>query len=228
MQERAKVLHIDDNADLLNVYETFLSTEFDITTACTPKEIRKALKTQKFDALLLDVHMPTIDGSDVLKLLRSNSGHDNVVVLALSGDNETNTKVNYLKLGISDYISKYTSQEELILRIKNGLKKVILEKTINIGNLALDTSRFTVQVDRTPISLTLTEYKLLIYLLTSSNEFICRDSAVEYVWNDTTTSKSALNTHLFNLKNKLDGWNYDIKSVRQKGITIEEKQEFSL
>jgi DNA-binding response OmpR family regulator len=115
--------------------------------------------------------------------------------------------------------------EEIIVRINNGISKFKNRHEFKKGNLSLNKYHLRVNVNDNDkeIPLTLIEYKLLLFIIENDGKIASREETIKYVWGKELISKNVLNTHLFNLKQKLEEWNFEIKSIRFKGIVINSK-----
>jgi DNA-binding response OmpR family regulator len=113
--------------------------------------------------------------------------------------------------------------EEIIVRINNGISKFKNRHEFKKGNLSLNKYHLRVNVNDKEIPLTLIEYKLLLFIIENDGKIASREETIKYVWGKELISKNVLNTHLFNLKQKLEEWNFEIKSIRFKGIVINSK-----
>ncbi len=114
-----RVLLTDDNAVNRQVVKLFLAPQgCDVTEATNGKEALDALARQPFDIVLLDVHMPVMDGQEAIRRIRATTaGWASVPVIALTADAMSGDRERYLALGMTDYVSKPVDQRELIARM---------------------------------------------------------------------------------------------------------------
>jgi signal transduction histidine kinase/ActR/RegA family two-component response regulator len=114
-----RVLLTDDNAVNRQVVKLFLAPQgCDVTEATNGKEALDALARQPFDIVLLDVHMPVMDGQEAIRRIRASSAPwATVPVIALTADAMSGDRERYLALGMSDYVSKPVDQRELVARM---------------------------------------------------------------------------------------------------------------
>jgi len=114
-----RVLLTDDNAVNRQVVKLFLAPQgCDVTEATNGKEALDALARQPFDIVLLDVHMPVMDGQEAIRRIRASGGPwAQVPVIALTADAMSGDRERYLALGMTDYLSKPIDQRELVARM---------------------------------------------------------------------------------------------------------------
>ena len=113
-----RVLLTDDNAINRQVIKLFLAPQgCDISEATNGKEALDAIARNDFDIVLLDVHMPVMDGKEAIQRLRNNPRWANLPVIALTADAMSGDREKYLALGMTDYISKPVDQRELIAKM---------------------------------------------------------------------------------------------------------------
>lgn len=126
-KDKHHILVVDDDARLRSLLERFLrENEFVVSGAKDAQEAREFLEQYKFDLLIVDVMMPNENGIEFLKSLRL---ENNVPVIMLTAMGETSDRILGLESGADDYLAKPFEPQELILRIKNILKRTPVEKS---------------------------------------------------------------------------------------------------
>ena len=135
------------------------------------------------DLVLLDVMLPGLSGTEVLRRLRKTS---QIPVILLTARDGVMDRVSGLDLGADDYITKPFFIEELLARIRVALRKKGRSTTVsdvkNLGKLSLSTARHEVTYDGHPVELTSKEFALLDYLLTNQGIVMSRDVLLDKVW----------------------------------------------
>ena len=133
------ILIIDDDDKIRNLLKDFLiSNNFLVSTAINGEEALKKINIINFDVLILDIMMPGIDGYELTKIIRSSSL---VPIIHLTAMGDTDNVIQGLEIGADDYLSKPFEPKELLLRIKNILKKTntkSFKDQIQINNLVLN------------------------------------------------------------------------------------------
>ena len=170
---KIKIAVVEDNQTNIDLIRYQLDAAgFDIFVEKTGKKGIKMIKEKEPDLVLLDIGLPDIDGFELCKVLRSDVKTKNYPIIMLTARIEDNDRIEGLKLGADDYITKPYNAEELVLRIKNLLRRAEKYKgdgsIISIKGLSIDINKREVQINKKPISLTFSEYQILIMLVAVS------------------------------------------------------------
>lgn len=175
------------------------------------------LENGNYDALILDIMMPKLDGLSVLRQLRSNGNH--IPVLMLTARSEVDDKVLGLDSGANDYLAKPFSTKELLARIramtrnKNGQGNVLLQK----GNITLNCASFELSSPCGSIRLPNKEYQMLELLLRAPSSLISAERFLEVIWGyDSDVETNVVWVHISRLRKKLDELGADIKIVASR------------
>ena len=203
-----RVLLIDDDEQLgppLSAY--FQRFELQLTQAVTPSEALERLRGGDFDAVILDVMLPGLDGWQLLQIIRRKS---QVPVLFLTARDQVEDRVRGLELGADDYLVKPFSPRELVARLRALLRRAKSESEpqrsrVEYGPLEIDLAGHKVFVDGTEVDLTASEYKLLTTLSRYPGRVYSRMELVEKVLGyDFEGYERAIDSHIKNLRAKLD------------------------
>ena len=167
--------------------------------------MRMAFDT-KPDLIILDIMMPCWTGLDILEELRKRG--ESVPVLILSARNTTPDKVEGLKMGADDYMTKPFDLPELIARIEVMLRRQQTEKErlppLTFGNVRIDRAGRTVQVQGKPVQLSAREFDLLCMLAEAPNTVFSRDTILERIWGwDYEGTARTVDNFIANLRKKL-------------------------
>jgi DNA-binding response OmpR family regulator len=159
----------------------------------------------EYDAIVLDLLLPKMDGWSVLKRLRErgNASH----VLILSAKDRVEDRVQGLRLGADDYLVKPFSFDELVARIDALTRRAKARKNpeIVIGSIAIDTVRKTVTKDGTPVEMTAREYRLLEYLAFHRGQPVSRGEIEDHIYAaDRQVLSNAVDSAICALRAKLD------------------------
>jgi heavy metal response regulator len=161
--------------------------------------------TNEYDAILLDVMLPKMDGIALCTKLRSD---DNLTpILMLTAKDAIKDKVRGLDAGADDYLTKPFAFEELLARIRSLLrKKSLQQKTrFQVDDLILDTITHTVTRSGVEIPLSVKEYALLEYLMRNAGSVITRTMIAEHVWDiNFETFTNVIDVYINYLRNKID------------------------
>lgn len=166
---------------------------------------RILLYHKEYDAIILDLSLPGMDGMTLTKSLRAENITTPVIIL--TGNGETKNKVALLNAGADDYVVKPFSSEELIARIASVLRRPeTAQKVIHsVGDITIDTSAHIISVKNKEIPLTLKEYSLLECFLRRPGDVFTREELCSQVWDfNAMTMSNVLDVHMKNLRKKLE------------------------
>lgn len=224
----AKVLVVDDEPDAVELVSFNLKAAgYEVVTADDGNEAVKRARQHVPDLVLLDVMLPEVDGLEVCKLLRRDPVTAGVPIIMLTAKAAEIDRVLGLELGADDYMTKPFSPRELVLRVKNLLKRrqAADEKleTLSIGDLFIDIPRHLVTVAKKRIDLTATEFKLLTTLAMRRGRVQSREQLLRDVWEyDNIIDTRTVDTHMRRLREKLGGACRYLDTVRGVGYRFVE------
>lgn len=184
--------------------------------------------TYDYDLVILDILLPGIGGTDVLRGLRQVNA--NVPVLMLTARDALADKVENFEAGADDYLTKPFAFAELLVRVKALLRRGAVNRAnvLRAGDLELDRLSQTVKRGGQKIELTSKEYALLEYLMTNAGRVLSRTMIIEHVWDQSFDSvTNIVDVYVRHLRNKIDDpfERKLIRTVRGVGYSIcDEKQ----
>jgi heavy metal response regulator len=179
--------------------------------------------TNEYDAILLDIMLPKMDGFTLCTKLRS---EDNLTpILMLTAKDAIKDKVRGLDAGADDYLTKPFAFEELLARIRSLLrKKSLQQKTrFQVDDLMMDTITHTVSRGESEIQLSVKEYSLLEYLMRNTGSVVTRTMIAEHVWDiNFDTFTNVIDVYISYLRNKIDRGHETklIHTVRGRGYVL--------
>ena len=224
----AKILVVDDEPDALELVSFNLKAAgHDVVTAQDGQEALKKARQTVPDLILLDVMLPEVDGMEVCKLLRRDAATSSIPIIMLTAKAGEIDRVLGLELGADDYITKPFSPRELMLRVKNILRRrqgpeEKLEQ-FTIGDLMIDVPRHLVTVARKRVDLTATEFKLLTTLASRRGRVQSREQLLKDVWEyDNLIDTRTVDTHMRRLREKLGAACRYLDTVRGVGYRFVE------
>lgn len=188
-------------------------------------EALEYLASGNYDAVILDVMMPRLDGFQVLQQLRS--GGSTVPVLMLTARSEVDDKVLGLDSGANDYLTKPFSTRELLARLRaiTRTQTAQADSCLHFGNITLNQAACTLSGPGGSCRLSGKEYQLMELLLRNPGQLLSAERLLERVWGFNTEAESnVVWVYLSYLRKKLTtlGANIQIKAVRGLGYTLEE------
>ncbi|MGI8752019.1 MAG: response regulator transcription factor [Acidimicrobiales bacterium] len=229
MNAVTRVLVVDDEehiAELVGVALRF--SGFDVTTALNGRDALAEVRRARPDLVVLDVMLGDLDGFEVARRIREADGSANrLPVIFLTARDTTFDKVTGLGLGGDDYVTKPFSVEELLARVQAVLRRSgggSDSHRMAFADLALDEDTREVWRGERSIELTVTEYRLLHYLLLNARRVLSRTQILEQVWEyDFAGNAGVLETYISYLRHKIDdGETPLIHTVRGVGYTLRE------
>lgn len=206
-----KVLVVDDEEHITELVKMGLSMNgFEVERASTGRGALEAIEKNRPDLVVLDVMLPDLSGFAVTKRLRQSEGAGTrTPIIFLTARDATADKVEGLRLGSDDYMTKPFSIEELVERVKAVLRRssgaLPDAERLSFADLEMDLSTRDVWRAGRFIELTPTEYKLLHYLLANARRVLTRDQILEHVWEyNFAGNASVLETYISYLRQKVD------------------------
>jgi two-component system, OmpR family, response regulator len=219
-----RVLLIDDDARLAELLEGYLAPQGVVLAHASGGQAGlAALAAGGFDAILLDVMMPGIDGLAVLRKLREAGHRIPVIMLTARGDEAD--RVVGLELGADDYVAKPFSPRELLARLRAVMRRAqpdaVAEK-LSAAGITVDTGAREAWIDGKPVELTGLEIDLLIALLRRAGRVVPRAALLELAGRaDVTVGERAVDVHISRLRKKLgDDPPTRIRTVRGVGYVL--------
>ena len=226
----AKILGVDDEIAISTLLKYNLEENgYDVTVASDGQTAYDLAKQESFDAILLDLMLPVIDGMTLLKNLRQDKVSTPVILVTAKGDEFD--RVFGLELGADDYITKPFSPREVVARVKAVLRRsqvdhqVLAESdVIKVQNVVIDDNKKVVTRDNQILTLTPREYELLLYFAHRIGRVIDRETILTAVWGYEFTGESRMvDMHISNLREKIETNPKSpqlLKTVRGFGYTL--------
>ena len=183
-----RILLVEDEEHLRDTIKLNLELEgYSVTAVADGLDALNSIKESRFNLVILDIMIPSINGLDVCERIRLENR--DTPVLILSAKNTSDDRVKGLKLGANDYLTKPFNLEELLLRvnilIKSGLKGTENEKELykyRFGENEIDFSTFLVTNNKGSFQITKRETMLLKLLVEKKNQVVSREQILEKVW----------------------------------------------
>lgn len=222
-----KVLVVEDDRSLSRAIGAGLRKfGYAVDLAKDGEEALLAAHVHEYDAIVLDLNLPKLDGIGVLKEIRKTD--QEIKVLILSARSEVEDKIAGLDTGANDYMAKPFHFRELEARLRALLRRkfVLAETRISHGDLHVDTALRQVYARDRLVELTRKEYGILAYLLLHKGRTIGAEEIIEHVWDSRADPFSnSFKVHLNSLKKKLSARLGDrevIKNIRGIGYYVAE------
>lgn len=245
MSKETTILAVDDEPDILGLLRyNLVKAGFNVIVAVDGPEAIKVARGSLPDLILLDIMLPNMEGTEVLKVLKSDDVTAKIPVIMLTAKGEEVDRIVGFELGSEDYITKPFSPRELILRVKAVLKRLGGagtrevtgevsgsgadegggEETLSYRGISIDLSAHKVKAGGVEIELTATEFRLLQELIGSKGKVLSRDRLLDRVWGtECFVTPRTVDTHVRRLRGKLGPEGGAIETVRGVGYRLSEE-----
>jgi len=218
-----KILLVEDDSSVRNILKMSLEAEgFTVDDAEDGELGSYRGRTNEYDIVILDNVLPKKQGKQVCEEIRAIGKH--MPILMLSVKSEVLEKVELLKCGVDDYMTKPFSFEELLARIHTLLRrpKRVEETIIKIADIELNSERCSVTRNNQRIYLTKKEFSLLEILMKNKNQVVTRGQIMEHAWeSDSNPFSNTVDAHILNLRKKLgDKTKQLIQNIPGRGYSM--------
>ena len=204
----SKILIVEDERKIARFLELELTHEgYEVTTCGDGRTGLETAQSWKPDLLILDLMLPELSGIEVCRRLRQTS---DLPIIMLTAKDDVSDKVMGLDMGADDYMTKPFAIEELLARIRVGLKKhraaaPAAQQVLTAGPLTLDPGSYTVTFSGQPVALTKKEFDLLRYLMQHAGQAVSRDALLTDVWGyDYAGDTNVVDVYIRYLRHKID------------------------
>ncbi|MCI5629469.1 MAG: response regulator transcription factor [Clostridium sp.] len=198
------ILLVDDEIKITEVINAYLDKEgYNTFIAHDGQKALELFTQEEFDLVILDRMLPDISGEEICKRIRETSL---VHIIMLTAKTEDDDKIDGFNLGCDDYVCKPFNVKELVLRIKAVFRKIEKEEIIKVGDeTEVNTLSHEVKIRGTEVSLTNTEYKILLLLVNNQKKIFTREELLELVTEDHYEKfDRIIDVHIKNLRQKIE------------------------
>jgi len=205
-EQKDKILIVEDNKDVNTMLAEVLSDKrYEVSSAYNGIDGLEKIKNQEYDLILLDIMLPYKSGDEILKEVRKFS---EVPIIIISAKDMIGTKIDLLKMGADDYITKPFDLDEVVARVETNLRRSKrqgeVEKVFRYKDLAFDDNAKRITVNTIELELTAKECQIIELLLKSRGRVFTKANLYETIWQDAYLGDdNAVKTHISNLRSKL-------------------------
>ncbi|MDA8241753.1 MAG: response regulator [Nitrospiraceae bacterium] len=222
MTYQEKILVVDDEPDIVELVAYNLQKEgFIVSSASDGEDALAKIREEKFDFIILDLMLPGMPGMEICRVLRNDPKTKNLPIIMLTAKGEEVDKILGLEVGADDYLTKPFSPRELLARIRAVMRRTSGkkedEKVIRIGDLTINKETYTVTKRDLPLSLSSTEFRLLLYLVEKKGKVFNRDQLLDAVWKDEAfVEPRTVDVHVRRLRTQIEDDPANPKYLRTK------------
>ncbi len=209
MKENVSVLVVEDDVDINNLLCRILNKEgYSVRAAFSGSEANMCLEQYDFQLLLLDLMLPAISGEELISQIRKAKTMPIIVISAKLGQD---AKIEALRLGADDFISKPFDVNEVIARVEAQLRRYMVfsaakenQRILRYKELTLNPETVEVRIKDQPIVLTAREFAILELMMSHQSKVFTKANLFEHVWNEEFLGDdNTVNVHISNLRSKL-------------------------
>lgn len=222
-----KILVIEDDKHLNKAICEMLNSIAETSSIYDGEQAMYAAEQNIYDLIILDVMLPNVDGFTILKKIRQTS---NVPVIMLTAKDSIQDKVNGLKLGADDYMTKPFYRNELIARVNALLRRYnnnFMDMKIVFKDMVFDLSQKSVSINGEKLEISGKSYDILEYLVRNKEMIITKEQLFNRIWGfESETIWSVVEVYVSNLRKLLKKYNYHtyLKTLRNVGYMWSEKE----
>jgi len=201
------ILIVEDEVRIVKLVRDYLErASYDVLTACDGETALTLARREQPDLIILDLMLPGVDGLDVCRRLRQESG---VPIIMLTARVEEADRIVGLELGADDYVTKPFSPRELVARVRATLRRVNghLEPStiIRAADVELDTASMACTLAGEPVDLTPTEFQLLVTMVRQPGRIFSREQLLEAIHGIAFDGYDrSVDSHIKNLRRKIE------------------------
>jgi DNA-binding response OmpR family regulator len=202
-----RVLVVEDHCDIAeNIQEYLTARAYEIDVVPSGEDALQRLGAQRYDAVVLDLLLPGIDGLTLCRQLRAEL-QIHAPILMLTAKDLVSDKVTGFEAGADDYLVKPFSLLELEARLKALVRRSAAQpapQVLRIGPLRYDPNTLTAERDGTPIKLNPSTRRILMLLMQNSHRVVTREELEHELWPDEPPEGDVLRAHMYALRNAID------------------------
>ena len=206
-ESTSMILLVEDHKDIAEMVTAYFENRgFLVDYAADGVTGLHLAVSNSYDAIILDLMLPGMDGTDVCRKLRTEARRDTPVIMLTARDT-LDDKISGLETGADDYLIKPFDIKELEARVRSLIRRhkgEIAKEIYSIGDLTVDTATLSVKRAGKELNMTPTGLKILTVLMRASPAVVSRREVERQVWGDILPDSDTLRSHLYNLRKVID------------------------
>ncbi|MGL5351826.1 MAG: response regulator transcription factor [Clostridium sp.] len=214
------ILVVEDDADINGLLCNILKKEdYNVRSAYSGTEAKMCMEHYDYDLIILDLMLPGASGEELIDEIRKIK---NMPIIVISAKTAQEDKINVLKLGADDFISKPFDINEVIARVQAQLRRYkdfsiskSKDSRLKYKNIILDSEARQISINNNEIALTVREFSILELLISNPHKVFTRANLFETVWeNEFLGDDNTVNVHVSNLRSKLSKADKDTEYIQ--------------
>ena len=217
------IYSIEDDKNIAHLIKVALTKQgYIVETFYDGESFMKKFNEKKPDLILLDMMLPKIQGSEILKMIRDDDKNDDIQIIIVSANRMVMDKVDGLDLGADDYIEKPFDILELMSRVNSKARRFYKKQRIICGELTIDIGKHEFYKNNELIELTNKEFEIVKLLIQKNGNVVSREEIFNCIWGSGVLESRTIDMHIKSLRTKInDNDGLIIKSVYGIGYKIE-------
>ncbi len=221
---KAEIAYIDDNQLNLDCMSLYLAEEFSVHSFLNGHDFLVTYDSSSYTAIILDIHMPIINGFSLYEKIIAHPHYNGCPIFFFSSDESDEARLRSFHLGAVDFLSRTIKAEEMLIRLKSRIQFYEKHRSIvEFTNIRVNLTLLKAFLNDRELPLTFIEFKILCLMLRSYPEGISKELLIHEVWRAEHVLDATIYTHLSNLNNKLQDWDYEISGLKSKGVQLTKK-----
>lgn len=222
---RSKLAYVDDNKNNLEFISLILESDYIVETFNDPNLFLAECPQAGYTAILVDIHMPTIDGFSLYEKIIENPQYNGCPIIFISSDDTNENRIRSFSLGAVDFLSRMMTPVEMLSRVRSKIAFFQKHRSIiEFGDLKLNLTLLRAYLGDEELKLTFIEFKLLCHFLKNYPTASTKEELAEKIWGNGLVLDATIYTHIFNLNAKLVNWDHEVVTERMKGSLLVKKE----
>lgn len=219
-----KILYIDDDIVDGQVFTRIFGEIYPTIYLTSGFQALDLIGRDHFSLIIVDIHMPVMNGIEAVKKIKLHPNFNLCPIFFLTSDESDFTREMGLLSEVDDYLTKSMKEYEIKLRIRNHINKfralTITSEEITFGTITVKPRSIEIFVKGHRLNLTLIEYKIIHFLVCNSGTCGEKTHLINHVWNGEHVLSATLNSHITNIRKKLDPYGIEILGGRDQKFKI--------
>lgn len=220
-----KLAYVDDNQNNLEYIGLILENDYEVEIFNDPLKFLEHFPKVSYKAILVDIHMPSIDGFSLYEKIIENSNYNGCPLIFISSDDTNENRIRSFSLGAVDFLNRTMTPVEMLTRVRSKIAYFEKHRSIiEFGSLKLNLTLLKTYLGDEELKLTFIEFKLLCHFLKTYPASSSKEELIDNIWCNGLVLDATIYTHIFNLNAKLVNWDHEVITERMKGSLLVKKE----